>query len=191
MAYYRGLSNDALRVLAGLPGVETAFMQLTFQPLDPADPALANRVGPDNPPNFPVDPTLRAYVDTLDGRSTNRYFYRCAYVDGAHNTGPLSPPGPPIWLPDVTPPSAPVLTKVLGGERQITLRWASNREPDLSEYRIYRAERSEATRDLRLMTLVHTQPSARVGRSGKLVKGLPPVRSHQARFGGGRSAPNR
>src|SRR5205823_1211185 len=41
-----------------------------------------------------------------------------------------------------------------------TLRWASNREPDLAEYRIYRAESAEATRDLRLMTLVHTSPLA-------------------------------
>ena len=46
MAYYRGLSNDALRVLAGLPGNERAFTQLTIQPLDPDDPANANRLAP-------------------------------------------------------------------------------------------------------------------------------------------------
>ncbi len=157
MAVYRGLSNDALRVLAGLPGNEQAFTQITIQPLEPDDPESANRVGPDNPTNFIVDPSLRAYVDTLDGRSRNRYFYRAAYVDGANNRSDLSLSSPPIWLPNVVPPRAPVVTKVLGGERQITLRWASNREPDLSEYRIYRTDTKQATRDLRLMTLVHTE----------------------------------
>lgn len=49
-----------------------------------------------------------------------------------------------------------------GGDRQITIKWASNREPDLVEYRVYRTDKEEATRDLRLMTLVHTEavPSA-------------------------------
>ncbi len=157
MAFYRQLSNDALRVLAGLPGNETAFTQITIQPLDPDDPANANRLGPDNPPGFAIDPAFRAYIDTLDGRSTNRYFYRSAYVDGAHNRGPLSRSSPPVWLPNVVPPRPPVLTKALGGDREITLRWTSNREPDLVEYRVYRAESEETARDPRLMTLVHTE----------------------------------
>lgn len=158
IAYYRGLSNDALRILAGLVGNDVAFSQITIQPLDPDEPNNANRLGPDNPSNFPVDPTLRAYVDTLDGRSTNRYFYRAAYVDGANNRSELSLSSPPVWLPNVVPPRAPVVTKVLGGDRQIALRWASNRELDLAEYRIYRADNKQATRDLRLMTLVHIEP---------------------------------
>jgi hypothetical protein len=157
LAAYRSLSNDALRVLAGLPGNEKAFTQLTVQPLDPADAATANRPGPDNPANFPVDAALRLFTDTLDGRSTNRYFYRAAYVDSVHNRGPLSLSGPPVWLPDVVSPRIPVLTKVLGSDREITLRWASNREPDLAAYRVYRAEGREDARDLRLMTLVHTE----------------------------------
>jgi len=167
--YYAGLSNDGLRILAGLPGNERAFTQLTTLPLDPDDPANANRVGPDNPPDFVVDPSLRAYIDTLDGRSTNRYFYRCLYVDTAHNRGPLGLSSPPVWLPKVAPPRAPLFTKVLGGERQTELRWASNREADLAEYRVYRADSENGARDLRLMTLVHTEtiplgdPSLRPG----------------------------
>jgi hypothetical protein len=49
---------------------------------------------------------------------------------------------------------------VLGGDRQITLKWASNREPDIAEYRVYRADNEQATRDLRLMTLVHIEAVA-------------------------------
>jgi hypothetical protein len=158
MIYYRRLlSNDALRVLAGLPGNESAFTQLTIQPLDPSDPSNANRAGPDNPSDFQVDPTLRSFIDTLDGRSTNRYFYRAAYVDGVNNRSELSISSPPIWLPPVVPPRQPVITKVLGDNRKITLRWNSNREPNLAEYRIYRSDSEESSRDLRLMTLVHTE----------------------------------
>lgn len=155
--HYRKLSDAALRVLAGLPTGEDAYVQLTTNPLDPADPTNADRRGPDTPDNFTPNPNHRAFLDALDGRASNRYFYRAAYTDGAHNLGPLGPPTPPVYLPKVVPPRAPVVTKVLGGDRQITLRWASNRDPDLAEYRIYRADDEAATRDLRLMTLTHTE----------------------------------
>ena len=167
MAYYRQLSDGALRVLAGLPSSESAFVQLTIKPLDPnytgnqLDPnnvGNANRLGPDNPDDFVLDMNQRAFIDTLDGRSTNRYFYRSAFIDNAHNLGPLGLSSPPVYLPNVVPPRAPVITKVLGGDRQITIKWASNREPDLAEYRVYRANNEQDTRDLRLMTLVHSEP---------------------------------
>ncbi|MGH8067487.1 MAG: hypothetical protein ACRERE_20085 [Candidatus Entotheonellia bacterium] len=181
-AHYRNLLEGALRVLAGLPGNERAFTQLTIQPLDPQerdpeDPALLrwrNRRGPDDPDNFQVpDPnnplaseTLRVYIDTLDGRSTNRYFYRAAFVDGAHNRSmQLSLVSPPVHLPDVVPPRTPVITRLLAGDAdpiapgdgKITLYWASNREADLAEYRVYRTSDVRQARDIRLMDLVHTE----------------------------------
>jgi len=175
MKYYRTLSNDGLRVLAGLPGNEHAFSQITIWPLDsqerdPEDTALLrwrNRPGPDDPYTFRIgdsenplaSPGLSAYIDALDGRATNRYFYRSSYVDGAHNRSPLSLSSPPIWLRDVVPPRAPVFSRVLGGDRQITLKWASNREQNLAEYRVYRTENGKNARDLRLMTLVHAEPA--------------------------------
>lgn len=157
-AAYAALSNDSLRVLASLPGIEPAFSQITIVPLDGVDAATVNRPGPDNPPDFVIDPNLRIYIDTLDGRSSNRYFYRAAYVDGAHNRSALSGSGPPIWLPDVLPPRPPALTSVVGGERTIGLTWASNREADLVSYRVYRADAEADARDLRTMTLVGTLP---------------------------------
>jgi hypothetical protein len=165
---YRKLRDDALRVLAGLPdivdaqgkvlvfGNHKAFAQLTLEPLDPTDPANANRLGPDDPLGFSIDPCLRAYVDVLDGRSRNRYFYRAAFVDAAHNKSALSLSGPPIYLPKVTAPMTPVITKVLAEEKAIQLRWVSNQEADLAAYRVYRTDREEAARDLRLMTLMDT-----------------------------------
>ncbi len=157
MAYYRVLSPDALRVLAGLPDNEQAFAQLTIQPLDSDDPSNANRVGPDKPTRLRGGPGIRAYVDVLDGCSTNRSFYRSAYVDSANNRSALSLSSPPVWLPNVVPPRTPAITKVLGGDQQVTLSWASNREPDLAEYRVYRAETEVDACDLRLMTLMHTE----------------------------------
>lgn len=156
-ALYRTLSNDGLRVLAGLPGNETAFTQITIAALDSDDPAVADRRGPDSLADYAPDPALRAYVDTLDGRATNRYFYRAAYVDGANNVSALSLSSAPIWLPNVVAPRAPVVTRALGGDRQVTIQWASNREPDLANYRLYRTDDAERARDLRLMMLVHEE----------------------------------
>ena len=98
MAYYRCLSNDALRVLAGLPGNERAFVQITLKSLDPfeADPQeptklrWRDRIGPETDTSYTPSDDLRAFVDALDGRSTNCYFYRSAYIDGAQNLSRLS-----------------------------------------------------------------------------------------------------
>ncbi|MGA9773957.1 MAG: hypothetical protein WBV94_33305 [Blastocatellia bacterium] len=157
LAYYRRkLSNDALRVLAGLPGNEQAFTQLTINPLDPDDPANANRRGPDNDDNFVVDLTLRAYEDILDGRATTLYFYRAIYVDGAHNRSQFSLSGPPVYLPNVVPPRAPVWASSELGEASVVLHWASNRERDLVEYHVLRTENESDTRDIRLMQKIQT-----------------------------------
>lgn len=156
-AVYRKLSNDGLRILAGLPANDRAFTQITTYSLDPDDPLNADRRGPDSAAGYAPNPALRAYMDTLDGRSTSRYFYRAAYVDGANNIGPLGLSSPPVWLPNVVPPRAPVLTRVLGGDRAITVYWASNREIDLAKYRLYRSDREADERDLRLMTMVHEE----------------------------------
>jgi hypothetical protein len=156
--YFHGqLSHDALRVLAGLELVSSAYSQITIRALDPDDPDNADRPGPDTPSGYAPDPGLRAYIDTLDGRSSNRWFYRSAYVDGAHNVSPLSLATPPVYLPDVVAPRAPVLTRALGGEREVTLNWAPNREPDLAEYRVLRALDAASAADARLMTVVHTE----------------------------------
>jgi hypothetical protein len=140
MAQYDGLSNDALRVLAGLPGNDAAFTQLTIQPLDPDDPTNADRRGPNDPDNYAPQTTVRAYLDTLDGRTTSRYFYRALYVDGAHNRSGLSLATPPVYCPDVVPPRAPTVTSAMGGDRAATLQWTVNREADLDRYLIFRSE---------------------------------------------------
>jgi len=163
---YAALGNDPLRILAGLPGNEAPFQQVTVTPLPNSGPTTANRRGPDNSADFVIDPSLRAHVDRLDGRSTNRYFYRCAFVDRAQNLGGLGVSSPPVHMRDVVPPRAPVFTRVLAGDTdlsvpgdgKITLRWSSNREKDLALYRVYRTSEEANARDVRLMELVQEVP---------------------------------
>jgi hypothetical protein len=156
---YRALSDDALRVLANLPGCEKAFVQLTLKALNAADVATHDRRGPDDPANYVPQPALRAYLDTLDGRAANRYLYRAGYVDAAQNRSSMGAIGTPVRLPNVVPPRAPTITKVTGGDRRITLAWASNREADLLEYRVFRAETKDAATDMRRMAQVAVVPA--------------------------------
>ena len=93
-----------------------------------------------------------------DGRTSNRYFYRAIYVDEAHNPSlMMSLSTPPVFVPKIVPPRAPVITRALGGDRQVTLFWASNREADLARYRVYRTDEEDRARTIALMTLVHTE----------------------------------
>lgn len=156
--HYLTLSDSALRLLAALPGNDAAFTQVTLQPLEMADRRIEDQRRPDDDLKYAAKTDRRAYTDTLPGRATNRYFYRALFVDGAQNQSALSLPGPPVYLHKVEPPRTPVITKVRGGEVQIIIDWAPNRDPDLKEYRIYRTDHVDAAGDLRAMALVATLP---------------------------------
>jgi hypothetical protein len=167
--YYRALSSDALRVLAGLPGNDAAFTQLTTAPLDPQAPANGNRRGPDDPdsfqlgdPNNPLASTsLCSFVDTVEGLLTNRYFYRAANVDAAHNPSVLSLATPPVSCPDIRPPDAPVITRVLSGDHRVLVRWAHGHPVGISRFNLYRTQQADLATDPRTMLLRETVPSLR------------------------------
>jgi hypothetical protein len=149
-AGYLTLSDSALRVLAGLPGNERAFSQITIQPL-PANPGEnEDHRGPDDPESYPPNGSLLAFQDTLDGRARNRYFYRAAYVDKVHNRGEMSLSTPPVYLPDVEPPPAPSIVKVLGGDREAVLSWTAASEASVVRTLLYRTTDKEKTREARL-----------------------------------------
>lgn len=151
MPAYRSLTNDALRVLGGLSHVTEAFSQVTLKALNPDHSANNNRRGPDNPDNYPVDPSLRAYIDTLPGKARSRYFYRAAYIDGAENVSSMSLSSVPVYLPDVVAPKAPKISKAVGGDREIRLEWAGSQEKNLTRIRMYRTAEKDNARDIRLM----------------------------------------
>jgi len=151
-ALHRALSDDALRVLASRAGTERAFVQVTVAALDAA--AAPDRRGPDDDAGYVPSAGRCAFTDAVDGRATNRLLYRALFVDGAQNRSALGPCGTPVRLPDVTPPRSPAIGKAIGGDRSVTLTWASNREADLLEYRVLRAMSEADARDLRTMTQV-------------------------------------
>jgi hypothetical protein len=93
----------------------------------------------------------------LEGHIANRNFYRAAYVDAAQNRSPLSLATPPVYVPNITPPRSPSLTKAVAGDRQITLSWTPNREPDIARYNVYRTDDEERAQDVSLMSLVHVR----------------------------------
>lgn len=157
-AAYRGLSDAALRALAALDGNEGAFLQLTLEPVDPADVR-----GPDDPPDHRVEPAaLRAYIDeTLPGHSRNRYLYRAQFVDGALNRSPRSSlPGAAVHLPRVDPPAAPIIVSIATSpEGKIRIEWQPVAEAEGGAYRIYRSETRADGESLREMRLVAEVPA--------------------------------
>jgi hypothetical protein len=152
---YTSLDDATLAWLAGRAELENAYTQVTIDPLKLS--SHPDHLGPNDDAVFAPDPTnVCAYVDTLPGRSTNRYFYRVVLLDEAQNRSAVGNTTPPVHIPKVVRLTAPKITKVEGGERRVALRWTSNRQPDLAGYRVYRAGREDDARDLRSMDLVAT-----------------------------------
>ena len=127
-------------------------------PLSGADPAYQNRVGPDDA-DVNLDPGLRAFVDTLDGRAGTGTLLP-GVVRGRRPEPRADGPGQRAGLPARRRRAAHA--DAAGGRRgggtAITLSWASNREPDLLEYRVLRAATPAEADDLRRATLVGAVP---------------------------------
>jgi hypothetical protein len=150
MASYASLSDDALRVLASFPSNAPAFSCLTAAALPSTTPDLP---GPTDPAGYTGNPALGSYLDTLDGRAENRYFYRTSFLDGAQNAGPLGMSTPPVYLPPVVLPDTPVMRGAVASEDEleITLTWATSRSASVTAYHIYRTDEPARARDVRLM----------------------------------------
>jgi hypothetical protein len=167
---YEVLSNNALRTLAGLPGNEAAFSQITYEPLDPDKAENTDRAGPDGSDKYTPSEALRAYTAELDGRASNRYFFRAASVNGAHTIGALGPSSPPVYLPKVVPPPMPVIVKATGGHLSATLAWTTANAEAGGHYVLYRTDNDHRLRDVRLMDRVLAIPSTGVDPSTALAE---------------------
>ena len=140
------LGDGALRGLAALPLHSESYIRQTVEPVDGADAP-----GPDDPAAYIPNGAWRMWRSMFDGRATNRYFLRAAYIDSAHNEGPMGPPTPPIYLPPAAPPRRPVITRVTGGDRRATIEWATAGAEAAGRYVIYRTDDDYRLRDVRLM----------------------------------------
>lgn len=137
---YHNLDNDLLQALASLPGNERAFIKLHSGKL--------LTVTDDDNDDFLY------HDDTLPGQGAGAYFYRAKAIDIVENSSPLGPASQPVWLRDVTPPRAPDVISVLGGEQKVILRWWPNMETNLAEYRLFRTAVEADAADSRLMNLL-------------------------------------
>jgi hypothetical protein len=162
---YDALLPDSLRLLASLPSNAEAFVCLNVTPLDPATPDAKRASDDTNYPTLPEtgDPNASAYEDTLDGRASNKYFYRLAKVNRAHTAGKLGVSTPPVVLPRATLPDAPALVEavVSAQDEMVTLGWRSSADPAVNAYRIYRATSADQVQRLLATDLVLTVPETR------------------------------
>lgn len=138
--FYPALSDADVQALADRPGNEAAFRRINQQAVE-----------------------TTSYTDRFEGRGQGFYLYRVRSINaaGTQSDWAESLTHPPVHIYDVTPPAAPMVTAVTGGDRRVTIQWRPNPEPDLEAYRIWRAESPEALRNpLRLAPLAEPQPAA-------------------------------
>lgn len=156
---YASLGDDALRLLASLPSNSEAFTRLSRTPLGMPDPEThvlrdPDQVGPNDDPSYVPAADRGSFLDTLDGRATNLYFYRTAAVDGAQNLGPLGVSTPPVALPETRVPPTINFSRALGREQAIELAWPNRPDLGIASYRLFRTDDPNAAGDVRLMTEV-------------------------------------
>ena len=158
LAQYANLTPSQLFILANLPENEAAYTRLHSHPIYEDDSAYQDRdtaiPDPLNGANYTPDSSLLLYSDaTLDGRGTNRYFYK---VNTTASNGLSSEFGEstlPVEAPRTTPPPRPVITSITGGEKQIIIKWAKNPGVGIAGYLLYRTD-SKKVADWRRMQLI-------------------------------------
>lgn len=125
--FYHALSNESRQVIAQRPGNEEAFSLLNSKPINE-----------------------NIFVDYVQGFYPDQFYYRIkvvakSLVGNLEWTNVSNPVEPSLSRK----PRKPEISKVVPGDRSVTLYWNLNREPDLSHYLIYRAQNREDLEDLR------------------------------------------
>ncbi len=159
-AHYTSLTPAQLQILASLSDNAGAFTQINERPIDENDLVYADRIteipDPVNGANYVADPVnVLLYLDnTLNGQSNNRTFYALRSVDSNGLTSALSLATPPVEIPQTTPPPAPVITAILGGENKLIIQWAKSPGASIAGYLLYRTQDAQKANDWRRMELV-------------------------------------
>ncbi len=127
---YEDLSSKQKQDIASAQHVAVAFSAVHAAPLavaacpDTKGPDLASDKGELKPDS------VCAYVDVLPGRVPGLYFYRMQAVDAAGNVSDLalSAASPPVKVPEVFVPSAPVIVEAYAGTPEMRVELAALRE---------------------------------------------------------------
>jgi len=129
---YEKLSPKAQQDIASAAHVAVAFSAVHASPLAVA--ACPDTKGPDLAASAsagePKPDSVCAYVDVLPGRVPGYYFYRLQAVDAAGNCSNLegSAASPPVQVPDVFVPSAPVIVEAYAGTPEMRKELAELRQ---------------------------------------------------------------
>jgi hypothetical protein len=159
-SHYAALDPGQLQVLASLPDNANAFTKINEEAIQEDDPLYEDRIteipDPVRGPAYTPDPAnILLYVDqTLNGQSSNHYFYAIKSVDTNGLQSVLSLATPPVKVPKTAAPSQPVITFISGGENQITIKWAKNPGASISGYLLYRTQDKNKAKDRRRMELI-------------------------------------
>jgi hypothetical protein len=140
MRFYAALTDSQWQALASRAGSERAFGRVNAAPVE-----------------------VNRWTDEFESSGPDRFLYRIASLDAAGN---LSAPGGstlPVHTPDRVRPAPPVLVRVAGDDRRITLTWLASEDAGVTEYLIHRADSADAARDVRDMTLVQRIPAGAAG----------------------------
>jgi hypothetical protein len=94
---------------------------------------------------------LLYYDESLNGLSSNNYFYAIKLVDTNGLQSVLSLATPPVSIPLTAPPPAPVVTSLLAGENEVIIRWAKSPAIPVAGYLLYRTQDKSKAADWRMM----------------------------------------
>ena len=164
-SHYAALTPGQLQILASLPDNENAFTKINEATIQEDDPLYADRTteipDPVHGPAYIPDPAnILLYVDqTLNGQSSNYYFYAIKSVDTNGLQSILSLSTPPVEIPKTTAPPAPVITYISGGQNRIRIKWAKNPGAEISGYMLYRTQDKNKAKDWRRMELIKAHES--------------------------------
>lgn len=159
LAQYASLTPSQLFILANLAENDAAYTRLHSQPIYEDDSEYQDRdTGIPDPlsgATYTPDPNLLLYSDaTLDGRGTNRYFYRVKTTGANGLSSEFGESTLPVESPRTTPPPRPVITAIAGGENQITIKWAKQPGSPIAGYLLYRTQEKAHATDWRRMELI-------------------------------------
>jgi hypothetical protein len=164
LAQYAGLTASQLFILANLAENDAAYTRLHSQPIYEDDGEYQDRdTGIPDPlsgATYTPDPNLLLYSDaTLDGRGTNRYFYRVKTTGANGLSSEFGESTLPVEAPRTTPPPRPVITAITGGEKQIVIKWAKNPRAEIAGFLVYRTQDKKKAQDWRRMDLIKANES--------------------------------
>lgn len=83
------------------------------------------------------------YTDSQPAQSRNKFMYRITAVDKSYNESPF------VYaeanMPDIVPPSPPLITYLEYKEGSVVIKWKNQAEPDIKTFHVFRKREEETS----------------------------------------------